>query len=187
MVSVVKTIYSYEENFTNLGVVIILIIAIVLLAIGIIIFIPLLKQCFLFAKVAFNDTIKTQFIELKRADIIKIVLTTVIIYSILTVGMIFSIILLRETEFRWVDTNISTCSISSGTIKDFDCKKVEYRDVVWYDCSFSIACQEFKIDPSESQSQVLEYLYDGAECTIYYRDYGEKTVVVEIRVAETRV
>ncbi len=65
-----KTVYTYEDNVLNLEVFILLILVFVVLIIGLIFFLPLLKQCLHMAKTMICNDFQSSYSEIKKAKLV---------------------------------------------------------------------------------------------------------------------
>ena len=176
-----NTIYLYTDNGVKLGTLIIAIVFFLAFVIAAIFFSPLLKQCIDIVFSIVTQTVKQKFSNVTKKEIIALVSFTTCIYIVFFLGIFFGGKFVIDSRFKWIDTDISTCSTIVGDCKDFKYEIVEFRDHDVYICDFSVSnVQFFDVSISPPYNDAVKYLSENRNLTIYYHTLENENLIVRI-------
>lgn len=180
-----KTIYTYNYNFTNLCIMGFIIFLLIVFIIIMCVFAPLLKLSFDLIKDSISQAIVSKFPDITKKERIITIAFSFFLYTFLTAVIVIFLIFLEKSRFNWIDTNISTCDIVSGTCEDFSYEKFESRDYVEYSCDFAVNNIKFSdVEIRDSDKAVVGYLIGDYNFNIYYREIKGKNYIVRIDALE---
>ncbi len=174
-----QTIYIYDHNISNLLTLLLTIAVLVVFIVGGIFFSPLLKQSIQLITASTRENTQEEFPNIEKSATICIVTITAIIYIILICGSVFGCRLIHTALFRWIDTDISSCESVSGKISNFNYNTIKYREVMGYECDFTIENKVFS-DINIDQKHIIQHLAEDHEFIVYYKEYTEGIYVVRI-------
>ena len=178
-----KTIYNYDYNTDNLIIVLLIVVLLVLCIAIMFFFLPLLKDTYGLVKFYLFKTSESPP-PVTRAETYVTIIVTFILYAFLSSAIIIFSMGLHQSKFDWVDTNITTCNLTSGKCENFSYEQFESRDYIWYYCDFIVNDITFSnVEIRQENESVINYLTEDYNLDVYYREINKKNYVIRIDVS----